>query len=146
MTFNSKQFSTLCLQGINPESMRGTKTGVFVGAAKSEASEIPLNDPESINEHTAFGFSRGMFANGISHFFDLTGPSFTVETACSSSLLAMERAVSSIRAGECEAAIVGGANLLLKPQASLEFHRLNMLAMDGSCKAFDASGTKTSTF
>jgi len=101
---------------------------------------VSTNDPDRVTEHSIFGHTRGMFANGLSHFFNLTGPSFTVETACSSSLMAIERALASIRSGQCEAALVGGSNLLLKPLASLEFHRLNMLSEEGMCKAFDASG------
>ena len=81
-----------------------------------------------------------MFANRVSYTFDFKGPSFAMDTACSSSLLAMEQAVSAIRAGHCDSAIVGGVNLLLKPQSSLQFHRLGMLAPDGKCKAFDVSG------
>lgn len=48
--------------------------------------------------------------------------------------------MSAIKSGHCDAAIVGGANLLLKPTLSLQFHRLSMLSPDGSCKAFDSSG------
>lgn len=82
-----------------------------------------------------------MFANRVSYTFDFKGPSFAMDTACSSSLLALEQAVSAIRSGHCDAALVGGVNLLLKPQSSLQFHRLGMLAPDGKCKAFDVSGT-----
>ena len=68
------------------------------------------------------------------------GPSFAVDTACSSSLLAMDQAVLAIRNGLCDAAIVGGSNLCLKPETSLQFVRLGMLSPEGSCKSFDASG------
>lgn len=81
-----------------------------------------------------------MFPNRISYTFDLTGPSYAIDTACSSSLYAMHQAVAAMRSGQCEAAIVGGVNLVLKPTSSLQFHRLNMLSVDGACKAFDASG------
>lgn len=64
----------------------------------------------------------------------------SVDTACSSSLLALQMACQSIRDGHCDAAIVGGANLVLKPQSSLQFQRLNMLSPDGACKSFDAKG------
>lgn len=70
----------------------------------------------------------------------MIGPSFAIDTACSSSLLAMQQAISSIRTGQCDAAIVGGLNLLLKPTCSLQFHKLGMLSQDGACKAFDSSG------
>lgn len=70
----------------------------------------------------------------------ITGPSYAVDTACSSSLFALNQAVSAMRTGQCDAAIVGGVNLLLKPTSSLQFHRLSMLSPQGMCKAFDASG------
>lgn len=68
------------------------------------------------------------------------GPSYAIDTACSSSLFALQQAVAAMRSGQCDAAIVGGVNLLLKPTCSLQFHRLNMLSPQGMCKAFDASG------
>lgn len=81
-----------------------------------------------------------MFPNRISYTFDFSGPSYAIDTACSSSLYAFHQAVSAMRTGQCDAAIVGGVNLVLKPTSSLQFHRLNMLSPDGMCKAFDASG------
>lgn len=78
-----------------------------------------------------------MFANRISFTFDFTGPSYCVDTACSSSLYAFHQAVTAIRAGECDGAIVAGMNLLLKPTNSLQFYRLNMMSQDGKCKTFD---------
>jgi fatty acid synthase len=86
------------------------------------------------------GCCRAMFPNRISYTFDLKGPSFAVDTACSSSLYAMHQAIISMRSGQCDAAIVGGVNLLLKPTSSLQFHRLSMLSPGGACKAFDSSG------
>ncbi|CAL8122739.1 unnamed protein product [Orchesella dallaii] len=126
--------------GINPTTIRGTKTGVFIGASASESDEAWSLDPDSINGYGLTGCCRAMFANRVSYTFDFKGPSFAMDTACSSSLLALEQAVSAIRAGHCDSAIVGGVNLLLKPQSSLQFHRLGMLAPDGKCKAFDVSG------
>lgn len=68
------------------------------------------------------------------------GPSITLDTACSSSLLALQRAYQAIQRGECAMAIVGGINILLKPNTSLQFMRLGMLSSEGTCKSFDASG------
>lgn len=62
-----------------------------------------------------------------------------IDTACSSSLVALHLAQQSINNGDCDAAIVGGAQLTLKPQTSLQFNMLNMLSPDGACKAFDTS-------
>lgn len=68
------------------------------------------------------------------------GPSTAIDTACSSSLLALENAFSAIRHGQCDAALVGGVNLLLKPNTSVQFMKLGMLSPDGACKSFDESG------
>jgi fatty acid synthase len=126
--------------GVNPNTIRGSKTGVFIGASASESDEAWSSDPDAINGYGLTGCCRAMFANRVSYTFDFKGPSFALDTACSSSLLALEQAVSAIRSGHCDSAIVGGVNLLLKPQSSLQFHRLGMLAPDGKCKAFDVSG------
>ncbi len=73
------------------------------------------------------------------------GPSFVIDSACSSSLLALDQALQAIRADRCDAAIVAGCNLCLKPAYSLEFLRLGMLSPDGTCKSFDASGVHRKT-
>ena len=72
--------------------------------------------------------------------FIVTGPSFALDTACSSSMLALDQALHSIRTGKCDSAIVGGCNLCLRPSCTLQFQKLGMLSPDGACKAFDASG------
>lgn len=68
------------------------------------------------------------------------GPSYTIDTACSSSLLALDQALHSIRSGHCDAAIVGGANLCLKPAVAAQFMKLGMLSPEGMCKSFDVEG------
>lgn len=84
-----------------------------------------------------------MFANRISYAFDFKGPSYAIDTACSSSLFALANALHAIRSGQCEAAVIGGVNLLLKPTVSLQFHKLSMLSSKGMCNAFDATGKKS---
>lgn len=69
-----------------------------------------------------------------------TGPSITLDTACSSSLMALHCAYQAIRSGECPAALVGGINVLLKPNTSVQFMKLGMLSPEGTCKSFDDSG------
>lgn len=69
-----------------------------------------------------------------------TGPSIALDTACSSSLLALQNAYQAIRSGECPAALVGGINVLLKPNTSVQFMKLGMLSPEGTCKSFDDSG------
>jgi len=97
-------------------------------------------NPDRVNGYGLTGCCRAMFANRISYTFDFNGPSFAIDTACSSSLVALSQAVQAIKSGQCDAAIVGGANLLLKPCNSLQFHRLSMLSPQGMCKAFDVTG------
>uniref|UniRef100_A0A6P7G8W5 Fatty acid synthase n=1 Tax=Diabrotica virgifera virgifera TaxID=50390 RepID=A0A6P7G8W5_DIAVI len=126
--------------GMNPGEMKGTKTGVFIGVSDSESSEFWTRDPEQVNGYGLTGCCRAMFPNRISYTFDFSGPSYAIDTACSSSLFAFQQAVTAIKTGQCDSAIVGGVNLLLKPTSSLQFHRLSMLSPQGMCKAFDASG------
>lgn len=126
--------------GVNPNDVKGSKTGVFIGVSDSESSEFWTQDPEQINGYGLTGCCRAMFPNRISYTFDFNGPSYAIDTACSSSLFAFQQAVSAIKTGQCDAAIVGGVNLLLKPTSSLQFHRLSMLSPQGMCKAFDSTG------
>ncbi|XP_057664642.1 fatty acid synthase [Diorhabda carinulata] len=126
--------------GMNPGEMKGTKTGVFIGVSDSESSEYWTQDPDKINGYGLTGCCRAMFPNRVSYTFDFSGPSYAIDTACSSSLIAFQQAITAIKTGQCDSAIVGGVNLLLKPTSSLQFHRLGMLSPQGMCKAFDASG------
>ena len=70
----------------------------------------------------------------------MIGPSYAIDTACSSSLLALDQALRAIRSGQCDAAIVGGTSLCLRPSTSSQFQKLGMLSPDGACKSFDVSG------
>lgn len=126
--------------GLNPASLRGTKTGVYIGVSASEAGEAFSRDPEELLGYSMTGCQRAMLANRLSYFFDFNGPSTAIDTACSSSLLALENAFHAIRMGQCEAALIGGVNMLLKPTTSVQFMKLGMLSPDGTCKSFDASG------
>nr|XP_045015104.1 fatty acid synthase-like isoform X2 [Jaculus jaculus]XP_045015105.1 fatty acid synthase-like isoform X2 [Jaculus jaculus] len=126
--------------GINPASLRGTNTGVWVGVSGSEAAEALSRDPETLLGYSMVGCQRAMMANRLSFFFDFKGPSIALDSACSSSLLALQNAFQAIRSGECPAAIVGGINVLLKPNTSVQFMKLGMLSPEGACKAFDVSG------
>ncbi|KAM6175935.1 fatty acid synthase [Erethizon dorsatum] len=126
--------------GINPASLRGTNTGVWVGVSGSEASEALSRDPETLVGYSMVGCQRAMMANRISFYFDFKGPSIALDTACSSSLMALQMAYQAIRSGECPAAIVGGINVLLKPNTSVQFLKLGMLSPEGVCKSFDETG------
>lgn len=126
--------------GINPQEIRGSRTGVYIGCSASETEQHWCADPDLVNGYGLIGCSRAMFANRLSYTFDFKGPSFAVDTACSSSLIAMSTAFADMKAGHCDAAIVAGCGLILKPTMSLQFKRLNMLGKEGMCKVFDESG------
>ncbi|XP_069122700.1 fatty acid synthase-like [Argopecten irradians] len=126
--------------GVDPTSVRGTRTGVFVGVSVSEFHDTVASDAETIQGYSMTGCTRSMCANRLSFFFDFKGPSHTVDTACSSSLLALDHALQAIRTNQCDAAIVGGSSLILNPLTSLQFQKLGMLSPEGTCKSFDAEG------
>uniref|UniRef100_A0AC35U6Z3 Carrier domain-containing protein n=1 Tax=Rhabditophanes sp. KR3021 TaxID=114890 RepID=A0AC35U6Z3_9BILA len=126
--------------GCDPQELRGSKTGVFVGCSASETGGALTQDPETVTGYTLTGCVRSMFSNRISFAFDFRGPSFSVDTACSSSCLALQLALDAIRQDQCNAAIVAGAHLTLTPTAALQFLRLGMLSDKGSCRSFDESG------
>ncbi|CAH0713521.1 unnamed protein product, partial [Brenthis ino] len=134
-----KAYEAVIDAGLNPKELRGTKTGVFIGACFSESEKTWFYEKMQVNGFGVTGCSRAMLANRISYWLGVTGPSYTVDSACSSSLYALEHAFRAIRDGHCDAAIVGGSNLCLHPYVSLQFSRLGVLSPDGSCKSFDNS-------
>ncbi|XP_034230761.1 fatty acid synthase-like [Thrips palmi] len=132
-----KSYEAIVDAGLNPQSLYGTKTGVFIGACFSESEKTWFYEKLEVNGFGITGCSRAMLANRISYWLGVNGPSYTVDSACSSSLYALEHAYKSIRDGHCDAAIVGGCNLCLHPYVSLQFSRLGVLSRDGTCKSFD---------
>ncbi|OLR91799.1 polyketide synthase [Actinokineospora bangkokensis] len=125
--------------GITPRSLRGSRTGVFVGLSAVEYGHLTMVDLPSIDAWSGTGAAASIAANRLSYLLDLRGPSLTVDTACSSSLVAVHHGVQSLRRGETDHAIVGGVNLLLSPAVFANFHSAGVLAADGRCKAFDAA-------
>lgn len=126
--------------GLQPADLKGSNTAVIVGSSNCDNESFFSSFPDKINGYELTGNAKAMVSNRISYSFDLHGPSYTLDTACSSSMMAFHNAVAAIRTGQCDAAVVVGSNVLLRPTSSLQFHRLGMLSTDGKCKAFDASG------
>ena len=123
--------------GIPPSRMRGSDTGVFIGASATEYSDLSLGDPSAADSYFMTGNALSILANRISYVFDLRGPSLTIDTACSSSLVALHHACAAIDSGQVSNAIVGGVNLLLTPYPFLGFCRASMLSRYGRCFSFD---------
>ena len=121
--------------GISPARLAGTNAGVFVGVGSVDYGHVTTQ----LDGHTATGGSHALMANRLSYFLDLRGPSESMDTACSSSLVAVHRAVGAIRAGECDLAVVGGANLMLTPALYVALSRAGMLSPAGRCKTFGAA-------
>lgn len=122
--------------GYAPGDLSGTQTGVFTAIAGGGYSTLLLGAESPIQGHYATGNMPSVGPNRISYFFNLHGPSEPVETACSSGLVALHRAVSAILDGSCEMALAGGVNLLLTPDLQLSFEQAGMLSKDGRCKTF----------
>ncbi|MGV2191527.1 SDR family NAD(P)-dependent oxidoreductase [Agrobacterium vitis] len=127
--------------GMDPAALSGTNTAVFMATAASEYAAMAREAGLVLQQKSASGVVGSLGPNRISHFLNLAGPSEPVETACSSGLVALHRAVEAIRGG-CEGALVGAVNTMLMPHAHISFARSGMLSPDGQCRSFaaDANG------
>lgn len=124
--------------GYAPSALAGTSTGVFIGTADTGYSRLIAETGTKVEGYSMTGLAPSLGPNRISYFYDFHGPSIAVETACSSALIAVHRAAEAIRAGHCSAAIAGGINALLLPEAFVGFSKAGMLSPEGLCKPFSA--------
>lgn len=125
--------------GSPAHTLRGSKTGVFVGLSSLEYSHLTTADPARLTPWTSTGAAGSIAANRLSYLFDLHGPSLTMDTACSASLVAVHAACRSLRDRECDTALAAGVNVLLSPTVTASFEQAGALAADGRCKPFDAA-------
>ncbi len=117
--------------------LQGSDTGVFVGRSFRDYEEEMIRRDRPVGPYEPIGTAVSMSANRPSHFFDLTGPSLTVDTACSGSLYAVHLAVAALRRGECEMAYAAGTNLILTPRHYTQLSAIGALSPSGACHAFD---------
>jgi fatty acid synthase len=123
--------------GWNPWSLAGSDTGVFTGVSFSDAHALYSMQPDNLSGYENTGCASSMFANRISYTLDLHGPSLSIDTACSSGLVALDTACRAIKDDRCKIAIVAASNAIFHPSVSLGFASLQMLSIDGKCRSFD---------
>jgi len=124
--------------GIDPARLHRDRTGVYVGAASLDHSHLMLQDPSVGSGRFMLGNTGSILANRIAHHWDFHGPSMTIDTACSSALVALDQARRAISDGTIDLAVVGGVNLLLSPMPFVGFSQAGMLSPTGLCRAFGA--------
>ncbi|PPI94466.1 polyketide synthase Pks13 [Nocardia nova] len=135
---------------IPANTLKGESVGVFIGTSTNDFSLIAAlglgksdaDAPASADAYALTGGSTAIVANRVSYFYDFRGPSVAVDTACSSTLVAVHDAVRALRNGDADVALAGGVNMLLAPAITLGFDSIGAVAKDGHIKAFssDADG------
>ncbi len=127
--------------GIDPTSLAGTQSGVFMGVSFHDYENLlsKYASTDDINAYFSTGNAPSVLSGRLSYCLGLQGPSMSIDTACSSSLTALHEACKSLKEGESDLTLVGGVNLILSPDLTINFCKAHMLAKDGYCKTFDVS-------
>ncbi|MEV5985183.1 SDR family NAD(P)-dependent oxidoreductase [Streptomyces sp. NPDC052051] len=129
--------------GLDPASLRGSRTGVYTGVYASDYAPPVADVPADVEGYLGSGVLASVASGRIAYALGLEGPAVSVDTACSSSLVALHLAVQALRQGECDMALAGGVTVMAAPRIFIEFSRQRGLSTDGRCRAFsaDADGT-----
>ncbi|KAI1424281.1 hypothetical protein F5Y12DRAFT_753061 [Xylaria sp. FL1777] len=132
-------YECLVSAGITLESIAGSNTAVFVGSFTFDYQQMSTRDPDFRHNYAATGVDPCIISNRIGNVFNLNGPSFTINTACSSSIYALHNACHALRNRDCDAAIVGGVNLILTVDQHMNTAKLGVLSPTSTCHTFDVS-------
>ncbi|MCM3269688.1 SDR family NAD(P)-dependent oxidoreductase [Paenibacillus elgii] len=122
--------------GYSASSLSGTDMGLFIGTGSSGYNVLMAQADEALEAYSITATVPSVGPNRMSYFLNVHGPSEPIETSCSSSLVAIHRAVAAIRSGDCDAAVAGGVNTILSLDAHISLNKAGMLSKDGRCKAF----------
>ncbi|AKT40698.1 type I polyketide synthase [Chondromyces crocatus] len=127
--------------GLTPAALPRGRTGVFVGISQGDYGQVTLTSErmELMDVYDGTGRGASFAAGRLSYVLGLQGPSMSIDTACSSSLVAAHLACQSLRARECDVALVGGVHVMTSPATTVFLARTRALSPDGRCKTFDAS-------
>ncbi|KAL9091247.1 MAG: hypothetical protein Q9159_001542 [Coniocarpon cinnabarinum] len=125
--------------GLPLSKVSGANIGCYVGNFTTDFQTMQAKDSEYLHRYSATGMGTTILANRISHAFNMTGPSFVLDTACSSSLYCLHVACTAIDAGECDTAVVAGANLIQSPEQHLGTLKAGVLSKTSTCHTFDTS-------
>lgn len=125
---------------IPASNLAKSATGVYVGIGSNDYASLLSRHQtlEDIDAYLASGNAQQLVAGRVSHFFDFQGPSLAIDTACSSSMVALHLACESLRSGETDMGLAGGVNLLLAPEITISLSKAHMMAPDGLCKTFSS--------
>ncbi|KAK4173467.1 putative polyketide synthase [Triangularia setosa] len=124
--------------GITLQNVAGSNTSVFAGSFFRDYHESLIRDPDALPRFLLMGTGAAMASNRLSHFFDLRGPSMSVDTGCSTTLTALHQGCQSLRTGESNMSIVGGANIMFNPDMFLAMSSMTLISKDGRSYAFDS--------
>ncbi|WP_116287718.1 type I polyketide synthase, partial [Parafrankia colletiae] len=129
--------------GIPPDALRDTRTGAYVGTVGTDYSSRLRSVPDDLEGYLGIGSASSVASGRLAYAFGLRGPAVSVETACSSSLVALHLGMRSLRSGECDLALAGGATVLATPDLFVWFSRQRGLSPTGRCRAFAAGADGT---
>ncbi|KAK2601916.1 hypothetical protein QQS21_004507 [Conoideocrella luteorostrata] len=128
-----------CMENAGKTNLRGTNTGVFVGVFGEDWHSMLHQDKLMPKTYRVLSAGDYALANMLSWEYDLSGPSMTLRTACSSSLSALHIACQSLQNGDCTTAIVAGSSIIIDPTMTMDMSEAGVLSHTGSCKTFDAA-------